>query len=238
MKTEVKGCTALITGAGAGIGKTAALHLAGLGVNLLLCGRRREKLEETKRRCLEIGVDAETFSVDVRKEEEIRQMFEQIARLDYVINNAGVVISASFEETTAEMMDLAYETNIRGAFLVSRYALPLLRKSECPTIINMGSVVSIQGYVDQCAYAASKHALMGMTKVMAKELAPENIRVHILCPGGIMTDMLKEVRPELAEGPVILPEDIADIMEFLLTHRTNAVIDEIRIHRSSKEPFC
>ena len=78
---------------------------------------------------------------------------------------------------------------------------------------------------------------MGLTKVMAKELAPENIRVHILCPGGIMTDMLRKVRPELADGPVILPEDIADIMEFLLTHRSNAVIDEIHVHRSSKAPF-
>lgn len=237
MRMEIRGRTALITGAGAGIGKAVAVHLAELGVNLLLCGRGREKLEKTKELCEEKGVYVELFVVDVRREEQIRQMFGGISQVDYVINNAGVVISAPFEETTTEMMDLAYETNIRGAFLVSKYALPFLRESECPTIINMGSVVSVQGYVDQCAYAASKHALMGMTKVMAKELAPENIRVHILCPGGIMTDMLKEVRPELADGPVILPEDIGDIMEFLLTHRTNAVIDEIHVHRSSKAPF-
>ena len=237
MRKEIKGRTALITGAGSGIGKTVALHLAGLGANLVLCGRTTEKLEETKGLCEEKGVCVEVYSVDVRKEAEIREMFGEFSHLDYLVNNAGVVISASFEETTAEMMDQAYETNVRGAFLMARHALPLLRKSECPTIINMGSVVSVQGYVDQCAYASSKHALMGLTKVMAKELAPENIRVHILCPGGIMTDMLRKVRPELADGPVILPEDIADIMEFLLTHRSNAVVDKIHVHRSSKAPF-
>ena len=77
----------------------------------------------------------------------------------------------------------------------------------------------------------------GMTKVMAKELSKEDIRVHILCPGGILTDMVAKANPALVNQPCILPEDIADIIEFILTHRTNAIIDQVNIHRYGKEPF-
>ncbi len=237
MKNEICGKTALITGGGAGLGKEIAIHLSKMKVNLILCGRTNSKLEETKQICEKNGVHVTCFQVDLKFENQIKAMFDQINTLDYLINNAGILDATPFEETAVETMDEIYSTNVRAPFIVSQCALPLLRKSDCPTIINIGSVVSNHGYVNQCAYTTSKHALLGLTKVMAKELSKEDIRVHILCPGGIYTEMIAKARPDLAGQPVIMPEDIADIIEFILTHRTNAIIDQINIHRYGKEPF-
>lgn len=235
MKNEIKHTTACITGAGSGLGRQIAIHLSKLGVNLILVGRTLSKLEETKELCENVKINC--FSVDISKEESVKEFYASICELDTLINNAGILSTNRFENTTTEEFDSMYENNVRGPFLMSKYALPLLRQSNCPTIINIGSVVSRIGYEEQVAYTMSKHALMGMTKVMAKELSKEDIRVHILCPGGIQTGMVTQANPELANKPVMLPEDIADIIEFILCHRGNAIIDQINVHRIGKEPF-
>ena len=90
----------------------------------------------------------------------------------------------------------------------------------------------------QSIYSASKHALLGMTKSIAREYYKENIRVHAICPGGVYTDMVKVSRPDLSPDGMIMPQDIADLVWFFLAHRTNAVVDEILVHRVTKEPFC
>ena len=89
----------------------------------------------------------------------------------------------------------------------------------------------------QSVYSASKHALLGFTKSLAAEYFKDNIRVHAISPGGVFTDMVRISRPDLTSDGMILSSDIADIVHFLLTHRTNAVIDEILVHRAGKEPF-
>lgn len=98
--------------------------------------------------------------------------------------------------------------------------------------------VGDKGYPLQSAYAASKHALIGMTKSLANEVYDRGIRVHIIAPGAVYTDMVKISRPDLSPEGMILAEDIADIALFLLTHRTNAVIDEVQVHRAGKAPFA
>ena len=115
--------------------------------------------------------------------------------------------------------------------------LPLLKKSDAATIINIASVVAHSGYPLQSIYTASKHALLGMTKSLAAEYYQENIRVHAISPGGVYTDMVKISRPDLTSEGMIMPEEIADIVHFLLVNRGNAVIDEICVHRLNKEPF-
>ena len=127
--------------------------------------------------------------------------------------------------------------NLRSPFVLTKLALPYLKKSDAATIINIASVVSHAGYPQQSIYTASKHALLGMTKSLAAEYYQDNIRVHAISPGGVYTNMVKVSRPDLKPDGMIQPEEIADIIEFLLTHRGNAVIDEILVHRVNKQPF-
>jgi 3-oxoacyl-[acyl-carrier protein] reductase len=127
--------------------------------------------------------------------------------------------------------------NARAPFLLCREAVPHLRKSDGATIINISSVVGRKGYVNQGAYSASKHALMGFTKVLAQELFEEDIRVYVLSPGGVATEMVTQMRPDIDPDNLIDPEDFAEIVRFLLTHRNSAVIDEINVRRASNSPW-
>jgi 3-oxoacyl-[acyl-carrier protein] reductase len=101
----------------------------------------------------------------------------------------------------------------------------------------MSSVVGCKGYVNQGAYAASKHALMGMTKVLAQEVFEDGIRVHVIAPGAVSTDMIVHTRPDLDASMLTSPEEIADIALFILTHRGTAVIDEVNVHRYTNNPW-
>jgi 3-oxoacyl-[acyl-carrier protein] reductase len=127
--------------------------------------------------------------------------------------------------------------NARAPFLLSKEAISYLKRSDIATIINISSVVGIKGYVNQGAYTASKHALMGFTKVLAQEVFQDGIRVHIISPGGVATGMVELTRPDIDPSTLISPEEIAEIVLFLLTHRGNAVIDEINVRRSATPPW-
>lgn len=237
MKNSIEGRTAIISGAGSGVGRSVAIHLANLNVNLILIGRNEDKLLATKKLC-NSNVNIDIYTCDVSREDEVKSLADKIEKLDFLFNNAALAFKGSIEETSPEIFTKLYETNVLGPFMLSKYLLEQLKSSDCATIINMGSVVSNFGYRNESAYAASKHALLGLSKVMAKEYNEYDIRVHILCPGGIKTDMVKSMGAGLENDErVILPEDIADVIEFLLTHHDHAVIDQVNIHRSSKEPF-
>jgi len=137
------------------------------------------------------------------------------------------------------LFDSIMQINVRAPYFMCQQALEDLRKSDCATIINICSVVAHKGYPRQSVYAASKHALLGLSKSLANEVYKDNIRVHVISPGGVFTPMIALVRPELTPEGMILPEDIANIMGFYLECRkSNAVVDEIEVHRANKEPFA
>ncbi|MBO5924064.1 MAG: SDR family oxidoreductase, partial [Lentisphaeria bacterium] len=136
-----------------------------------------------------------------------------------------------------EEFDKIMAINTKAPFMMIQSMLPLLKKSAAATIINIASVVAHSGYPLQSIYTAGKHALLGMTKSLAAEYYQENIRVHAISPGGVYTDMVKVSRPDLTPDGMILPEEVADIIHFLLANRNNAVIDEIILHRVNKQPF-
>lgn len=240
MGNEIRGERALVTGSGTGIGKALAIRLAKLGCDVILVGRTASKLEGTKVECEKFGVHVDAFPADLTSEDSIKELIafagKDGGRLDIVVNNAGVLTNKSLEETTTKDLDAILATNIRAPYLIMRESLPLLRRSPAPEIINMGSAAAHDAYVGQSAYSASKHAILGMSKCFAQEVYQEGIRVHVLSPGGVLTDMIATARPDLAGTPMIVPDDLADAMEFLLTHRTDGVVDEIRIHRSTKAP--
>ena len=239
-KSNMTNKRALITGAGGGIGRAIALRLAESGMKLALAGRDAGKLMRTAAltgRPLDMLVLPADLTTQKGIDDVMHILEGHFKGLDVLINNAGMALNRPFEETTLEEYDRIMAINARVPFILCQRCLPLLRKSESPTIINIGSVVSHKGYARQSAYAASKHALLGMSKALAKEVAPEGIRVHVISPGGVFTDMVRVARPDLTEEGMIIPEEIAELAAFLIEHRHCGVIDEIQIHRTGKEPF-
>jgi NAD(P)-dependent dehydrogenase (short-subunit alcohol dehydrogenase family) len=230
---------ALITGSSRGIGRAVAVSLSRAGYRPVLTGRDEKRLRESADLCA--GSDALIIPSDLSKpgtpEKIIKEIVEETGRLDLLVNNAGAVLSRSFEKTGPEEWDRLMVINARSPFLLTRAALPHLRRSPLAAVVNIGSVVSFKGYEMQAAYTASKHALAGWTKVLAREVSAEGIRVHLIAPGGVATDMVKNVRPDIDVTDLITPEEIARAVVFLVENRGNAVIDLLEIHRKGKLPF-
>lgn len=239
---EWRGKVAIVTGASRGIGRAIAQTLARKGLSLALCARSQAHLEALRDELCLLGVDVFILPGDLADPafppRFVRGVGEYFGRIDVVVNNAGVALSKPLEETTLEEWEFQMAVNARAPFLICREALPYLRRSPLATIINISSVVGTKGYVHQGAYTASKHALMGFTKVLARELHKEGIRVHIIAPGGVETDLIAVMRPDLLQERLIAPSEIAEIVWFLLSMRQgNAVIDEVNVRRASNEPW-
>lgn len=232
---------ALVTGASRGIGKAIALALAAEGAIVVAMARSEAKLRQLQNEIKATGGKAHIITADLALPDSPKQIIEQAmsqcGRLDILINNAGIVAQGLLIETSVEQWDQLMAVNARAPFLLCKEAIPHIKATGGGTIIQIVSVIGVKGYVNQGAYTASKHALMGMSKVLAQEVQADNIRVHTILPGGVATDMIGQVRPDLKLAELIAPEDIADIVIFLLTRRSNAVIDAINVRRASSTPW-
>lgn len=239
----LQGKTALITGASRGIGKAIAYRLAGEKVNLVLTGRSEGELIEVADDLKhQYGVRTMVIVADLLKEEApeaiIEKAIDKTKQLDFLINNAGAALSLAIEKTTIERWNLMMNLNARAPFFLCQAAIPHLRKSDTPVIINISSVVGYKGYINQAAYTASKHALTGWTKVLAQELQDEHFKVHLISPGGVDTDLISEMRPDLDAKALMNPTEIAEIVLFLIKFEGKAVIDEIRVRRAAGKPWA
>jgi len=250
MNGPLDGKVAIVTGAGRGIGHSISLTLARNGARVSLVARTDTELSAVRAEIEALSGSAVALPADVASEAEVvevvRRTFELFGRLDIVVNNAGVGIFGPLAETTAEQWDRQMAVNARGPFLICREAIPLLQQQDQSFIVNIASVVGVKGYTNQAAYSASKHALVGMSQALAKEVQNDGIRVHVLCPGGVDTQMVTQARPDLDRSVLMQPQEIADIVLFqeiadivlfLVTRRGNAVIDELRIRRASSTPW-
>lgn len=240
---HLEGKVAIITGAAGGIGEALCLRLAQSKMKLLITGRNEEKLNALADRLRQMGAQAAVCAGDLSNLDFVDRVLESAREafggIDVIINNAGLAHNCPAEEVSPELFDSIMQLNVRAPYFLCQRALPDLRKSDCATIINICSVVAHKGYPRQSVYSASKHALLGLSKAMANELYRENIRVHVISPGGVFTPMIAVARPDLTPEGMILPEDVADIAMFYLEMRkTNAVVDEIELHRVTKEPFA
>lgn len=241
MKADLHGKVAVLTGAGGGIGRATAEKLAQLGMKLvLLGGKNSEKLEETRKlaekHSAAVAIPGNLTDLDFLAS-GAEQAVKAFGGVDVLVNNAGVAQNAGIETITPEEFDRIMEINFRAPFFLTQKLLPHLKRSSAATIINICSVVAHAGYPMQSVYTASKHAMLGFTKSLAREYYKDGIRVHAISPGGVYTDMVKISRPDLTSDGMIMPEEIADLVCFFLENRGNAVVDEIIVHRLAKEPF-
>jgi NAD(P)-dependent dehydrogenase (short-subunit alcohol dehydrogenase family) len=241
MTKQLAGKVALVTGSSRGIGRAISVALAQEAATVVLAARSIRKLQETADQVTEAGGKADIVVTELTEEESIKNLIKTTAnkfsRLDILVNNAGVTHSAKLEQTATEDWQRCMQINARAPFILCREALPLLKKAEAGYIINIASVVGVKGYPLQSAYTSSKHALRGMTISLAEELRGSNIRVHLLCPGGVDTDLVQKVRPDIKKDELMQPEEIAELVLYLVTHKGNAVIDELHIRRATSTPW-
>jgi 3-oxoacyl-[acyl-carrier protein] reductase len=233
---------ALVTGASRGIGRCIALALAENGARVALTARTKAELLAVQSEIEASGSQAASFPSDISQETQaialVQNTVEHFGRLDILINNAGSVLAKPLIETSTKEWDNLMAINARAPFILCRQAIPYLKQQELSFIINIASVVGVKGYVNQSIYSASKHALLGMTKALAKEVQADGIRVHAINPGGVDTDLVGLARPDLDRSVLMQPEEIAEIVLFLVTRQGRAVIDEINVRRAASTPWA
>ncbi len=238
----LEGKTALVTGVSGDIGFAMCERLVTYGINLVITGRNPDTLEPRAEALRSQGGTVYTYVGNLESEAFMDRLInytvEKCGSLDILINAAGIAHRSPIEEVTPELFDAIMKVNVRAPYFLAQKALPYLKISDCATVINMCSVVAHRSYIDQSAFTISKHALLGASKALANEVYKDNIRVHVISPGAVHTELISMLRPDLSPDELILPTDIADVMSFYLEHRHSAfVIDETRMHRIDKTPF-
>jgi len=190
-----QGKVVLITGAGVGIGRAAAVRFAKEGAKVAVNSLTPTNGLETLRLLKEAGGDGIYIQGDVSRDADARRMVGEavkaFGRIDVLVNNAGIVLPGKVDNTSEEDWDRTMAVNLKGAFLVSKHAIPEMRKSGGGAIVNTSSIVAIKGVKDRAAYAASKGGLSALTKAMAADYIGEKIRVNCVCPGTTYTPSLE-----------------------------------------------
>lgn len=238
---------AIVTGGSGGIGRSIALALAERGYSVSITGRDRTRIDSVVREMHNVSPADhpsqtlfQAYRLDFAHREEVTRWIDQIhtdlGRIDILVLNAGTAIARSIEETSNEEWDRIFDINVRAPFVIASGLLPLLRAAT-GRVITIGSVVSKEAYRNQGAYTATKHALYGFTKVLAKELHPEGIIVQTILPGGVATDLIHRMRPDIDSSDLIQPDAVADALISLLDQSADAITDEIDLHRRGKEPW-
>ncbi len=210
MSSRLENKVAIVTGAGTGIGRACAIALAREGAKVALVGRRRAQLEETAHA---IGDSPLVLAADVTKQPDIdrviRETVSHFGGLNVLLNNAGVLHIGTAEQITEEQWDQTFNVNVRGLWLFSRSVLPEMRKTGGGSIINMASVLGINGARNRACYAPSKGAVVLLTKCMAIDHGQENIRVNAICPSFVETDLTAEVIRKAPDPQAVRRERIA-----------------------------
>ncbi len=223
----LEGKVAMITGGGTGIGRGIALALADEGVKVVVCGRRKDRLDETLEMVWGRGGGAHAVQADVSSEADVKRLVQETlevyGRIDILVNNAAVSDGASAHQLESSTWDRVFATNLRGVFLCTRHVLPHMRSQRSGHILNISSESGLEYYAGDVAYGTSKHALNAFGEFVQRENQELNIRVNTICPGMVVTEM-SENEPGLDHAKCLYPQDIADLAIWLLTRRENIKI--------------
>lgn len=216
---------ALVTGGSRGIGKACALELAKAGFDVAVIYAGNEvAANNTVAELKDLGSDAQAFKVDISNEnnvnEGIASVIEKYGRIDVLINNAGITRDGLFVRMNSDDWNAVINTNLSGAYYVSKPVVKLMMKQRSGSIVNISSIVGVMGNAGQANYSAAKAGLIGFTKSLAKELGARNIRVNAIAPGFIQTDMTKDLDTEKMSEHIPLKrlgeaQDIAVTAKFL-----------------------
>lgn len=227
MELSLNGKTALVTGAARGIGEAISIMLAEAGADIIAVDLEEGMLAEVKSKIEALGRKVLTFTADVtdtdRALEVVKSVISEWGKIDILVNNAGITRDNLIIRMKEADWDAVLAVNTKGAFNFCRAASRYMLKARSGCIVNIASVIGIMGNAGQVNYSASKAALIGMTKSLAKELAPKNVRVNAVAPGYIITAMTDGLPDEVKEtigsqiplGRLGTPEDVAKAVLFL-----------------------
>ena len=215
--------TAIVTGGGRGIGKVAAILLAKKGVNVIVCSRTQNEIDDTVNAIKPMHAGVLGVKCDVSISSQVDNLVKKAAgrfgEIDILINNAGIVFVKQLADTSEKEWDETLDSNLKSAFLCSKAVLPHMKAG---TIINISSGAGKAGFENLSAYCASKFGMMGLTESLAWEVANRNIRVMAICPGEVATKM-QEVDPEYYrqnKSRMLKPEQVAaKIVEMVFDSR-------------------
>ena len=198
----LKDKVAIITGATRGIGRAIALRFAEEGCNISFCGRSRNAQMESVEKELEaLGVKAKGYAVDVTNKQSTQQFvadtLKDFGHIDILINNAGITDDAAIKRMTEAQWDNVINNDLKSVFLMTQAVQPSMWKQGFGSIVNISSVVGIGGNAGQANYAAAKAGIIGFTKSAVKELGARNIRMNVVAPGFIVTEMTGEIPEQM-----------------------------------------
>lgn len=231
------GQVAVITGAGRGIGASIAVKLAELGVTTVLCGRTRQQLEFTAASISKAGGHAVVRECDVMDLKSVSAAASEVenkfGRADFLVNNAGIgSFGGPLHQMPPDAWDNILNTNLRGVFYCIRSFAPMMIRAKNGHIINISSLAGKNALPNGAAYAASKWGLNGLTYSVAEELRPHNIRVSVICPGSVDTD-LSPHEGKSAEK-MLKPQDVAHVVAMLVTQSAQSFASEILLRPTQK----
>ncbi len=243
LTVELAGQVALVTGASRGIGRAVAEGLARCGARVACVGRDVAKLEETVQAIRAAGRgQAESLPCDVTKGESVQKLVDTLAdgwgRLDVLVNNAGITRDTLLPRMSDEQWDDVIDTNLRGTFLFTRAATRPMMQARYGRIINISSVSGVRGNPGQANYSASKAAVIGFSRTVARELASRKVTVNVVAPGFIETDMtaalggpmLDEVIKKMVPVKRIgRPDEIADAVLFFASPASAFVTGQVLV---------
>ena len=239
---KLNGKVALVTGASRGIGAAIAPKLASLGCDVAInYAGNIQKAEETLNSVKAYGVNAQIYQANVANYEEVEAMTKQIIKdfghLDIIINNAGITSDNLMMRMDQDSFDSVIDVNLKGTWNVCKSITRPILKQRSGVIINLSSVVGINGNVGQVNYAASKAGVIGLTKSLAKEFASRNIRVNAVAPGYVKSDMTAKLSEEITEkvleniplGQLGEVEDIANSVAFLVSDEARYITGQVLV---------
>jgi NAD(P)-dependent dehydrogenase (short-subunit alcohol dehydrogenase family) len=198
----------VVTGAGTGIGRAIALRLAAGGAHVLVAGRTRAEIEETA-----AAAGGEAVPLDVGDRAAIAGLRERIGAIDVLVNNAGIAGSAPFDRTPDALWDDMLAINVTSAFLLCRALVPDMVKAGWGRVVNVASNAGLSGYSYTVAYCASKHAMVGLTRALAAEIAKSGVTVNAVCPGWVDTRMTDDAVARIAKKTGRSAEDARRSLE-------------------------